>query len=200
MTTSRCPHDYPKLKRIYRLGLLLRVWALTRCAENRRNANLNITAQVTPARRVLHRSYVAGLMARALAQGGVRRSLTVVEWDVSSGCETPFVVELEGRDNAPVLYTGSAYDPALVEGIMWYREQFFFREYLPTSWPLSLVIETKCRRCPTCLRHRAAQWRIRAEGEILAAPRTWFGGLRDPRSSPHLVRHFDAPARGALQS
>lgn len=167
---------------------------MTRCAVNGRNANLNITAQVTPARRVLHRSYVAGLMARALAQGGIRRSLTVVEWDVSAGCETPFVVELEGRENAPLLYKGTPYDPALVEGIMWFRDSFFFREYLPTSWPLSLVIETKCRKCPTCLRRRAAQWRMRAEGEINAAPRTWFGTL-----TLRPEEHFKARLRAELR-
>ena len=148
-----------------------------RCAEIGRNANLNNTAQVTPARRVLHRSYVVGLMARALAQGGIRRSLTVVEWDVSADCETPFVIELEGREDAPRKYKGTPWDPALVPDIIWFREQFWFKEYVPTSWPLSLVIETKCRKCSTCLRHRAAHWRMRAESEINAAPRTWFGTL-----------------------
>lgn len=178
MTASGMPHSRPSpSKKLQRLGLLLECWALTRCAVHGRNANLNITAQVTPARRVLHRSYVVGLMARALAQGGIRRSLTQVEWDVSAGCESPFVVELEGREDAPARYVNpDPYDPH-VEDIVWFRDQFWFKEYVPTSWPLSLVIETKCRKCPTCLRHRAAQWRIRAEAEINAAPRTWFGTL-----------------------
>lgn len=143
----------------------------------RPKANLNNNAQVTPARRVVHRSYVFGLMARALAQGGVRRSLAQVDWDVSAGCETPFVIELEGREDAPARYRNpNIYDPT-VQDIVWFRDQFWFKEYVPASWPLTLVIETKCRRCPTCLRHRAAHWRIRAEGEINAAPRTWFGTL-----------------------
>lgn len=38
-------------------------------------------------------------------------------------------------------------------------------------------VAVRCRKCPNCLRARAALWRIRASREIDAASRTWFGTL-----------------------
>lgn len=149
-------------------------------------ANLINTAQVTPARRVLHRSYVFGLMRQALSAGGVRKSLTHVHWDVSAGCETPHIVELEGRLD-PLRVTDH---PSIVSQ----GSSFYFRENVPQQASLSLTVETKCRRCRVCLQRRSAEWRIRAEAEINAAPRTWFGTLTLSPSA-HAIAVYRADQR-----
>ena len=40
-----------------------------------------------------------------------------------------------------------------------------------------VALKVRCRRCAACLRYRSAIWRVRAEAEIKAAPRTWMGTL-----------------------
>lgn len=148
----------------------------------REPANLINTAQVTPPRRrVMHRSYVVGLCARALAAGGIRRSLLHVHWDVSAGCRKPVLMEFEGRSN-PVrvrnmrnALTGQWQAAWVDDDHKVYRK----RESIPAmkEAPMLLTLEAKCRACPVCLRQRARLWRSRAEAEYLAAPRTWFGTL-----------------------
>lgn len=48
--------------------------------------------------------------------------------------------------------------------------------------PLHVDIAVRCRKCETCLKARAAMWRIRALTETKRAVRTWFGTLT---FSPH---------------
>lgn len=43
--------------------------------------------------------------------------------------------------------------------------------------PIHADVAVRCRKCPNCLKARSAQWRIRAQHELRAAPRTWFGTL-----------------------
>lgn len=43
--------------------------------------------------------------------------------------------------------------------------------------PMWLLMEVKCRKCPMCLRSRAAEWRVRALAEFAQANRTWLGTL-----------------------
>ena len=138
-----------------------------------------ISAQLTPARRVLHRSRVKAMMQRALAEGGIRRSLTHVHWDVSGKCESPPIIEFEGRLNAEEkLENWEATDHAnIVADHRSLTSVYRFKDLFPHSLPLLLTMETKCRQCPPCLKARAWEWQIRAEAEILAAPRTWFGTL-----------------------
>ena len=128
-------------------------------------------AQVTPParRRVMHLSYVAGLSASALARGARRVSLTQVHWDASADCEHCVTIELEGREDAP--------RKTEHENIVWFRDHYWFADVMRQGWPLSLVMEVPCRRCPSCLARRAAHWRLRAESEISGAARTWFGTL-----------------------
>ena len=85
--------------------------------------------------------------ARAIAGGAHRRSLSQVEWDISGRCETPVMVEVEGR-------------PDTRKG--------------ETGLPMAVIMETRCRRCPACLRQRAFTWKVRAAAEVAAASRTWF--------------------------
>lgn len=42
---------------------------------------------------------------------------------------------------------------------------------------MQVTLEAPCRKCPECLRKRAAMWRFRAIAEIAQAERTWFGTL-----------------------
>ncbi len=42
---------------------------------------------------------------------------------------------------------------------------------------MTMEFHVRCRSCPSCLRSRAAHWRMRAVAEIRDAPRTWFGTL-----------------------
>lgn len=153
-----------------------------------RSANLIITAQVTPVRRVVHRSYVQAMMGRALAAGGVRRSLTHVHWDVSGKCETPHLMEIEGRLDKP------RRDPWGHTNIVHQGVLTHFDDCLPQQAPLLLVMETRCRKCPPCLRLRGWEWRTRMCAEILAAPRTWFGTLT-LRPEEHIRAEYRAHAR-----
>lgn len=43
--------------------------------------------------------------------------------------------------------------------------------------PIMTELHVPCRKCASCLRRRAAHWRIRANSEWQAAHRTWFGTL-----------------------
>lgn len=142
-------------------------------------ANLIITAQVTPARRVLHGSYVVGLMDRALAAGGVRRSLTHVHWDASASCETPQVIEFEGRWNPGDRLSVKREGHKVIHHRKVWVDRGVRHEVTPlqTPPPVCLTMEVRCRRCSTCLRARASVWRQRCRQEIGAAERTWFGTL-----------------------
>lgn len=88
---------------------------------------------------------------KALERGAVLATPTTVAWDVSSSCSDPRSVEFESR-----------VDPK--------RDGFWEK-------PIHTAMQVRCRRCPACLRARAALWRRRAVGEINTAQRTWFGTL-----------------------
>lgn len=40
-----------------------------------------------------------------------------------------------------------------------------------------MEMHVRCRKCPACLKARAAHWRKLAEVELATSPRTWFGTL-----------------------
>lgn len=42
---------------------------------------------------------------------------------------------------------------------------------------MTVEIEAKCRKCPSCLRARAREWANRAQLETTRSSRTWFGTL-----------------------
>lgn len=138
-----------------------------------RSANLINTAQVTPprgARTVRHRSYVVHLADRALRNGGERVSLGVVHWNIAADCESPVFAEVEGR-----------LDPAKVhkdhEALVYVADRWWFADLAPSTLPLLVTLELRCRKCPPCLRRRGAMWRWRCNAELAAAPRSWFGTL-----------------------
>lgn len=58
---------------------------------------------------------------------------------------------------------------------------------------MTVTMETECRRCPECLRKRAAFWRYRAIAECENAERTWFATLT---ASPEIHYQWDLRAAG----
>lgn len=125
----------------------------------------------------------ARLFARAL-QGGARRlSFATVEWDISGGCQTPVVTEHHTRPSVsprdlvrwrPVGFTvgGTSYRKPTRRA---QARQIVIDGKGKSS--LTVIMWTKCRRCATCLRKRAAHWRLRAMAETKYSSRTWFGTL-----------------------
>lgn len=102
---------------------------------------------------VLRLSDVRRLAAQALQNGGLRKSMSTVEWDISSNCEKPVCVEVNGQKGHAMTSEGTKV-----------RRNGFTR----------VIMETRCRQCGPCLRYRSQQWAARAEREVRAATRTWF--------------------------
>ena len=98
---------------------------------------------------------VATLIKLALASGGRRVSPTVIEWDVSNGCEKPVYMSYTGRPEAP-------------EG------EKYVHIHNGTKHTLTLEMWVACRNCSRCLRRRRRIWTMRAAAEISQAQRTWF--------------------------
>lgn len=47
----------------------------------------------------------------------------------------------------------------------------------PDVAPMPVEIEARCRKCASCLMHRARLWTARGVDEVTASTRTWFGTL-----------------------
>lgn len=87
------------------------------------------------------------------------------EIDYAGNCEAPIPLELHSRPDT--------------------RNHKYL--VLPKEgYPMWIVATVRCRRCPTCLRKRAAHWRFRAIEETHAANRTWFGTLTFNPIARHL--------------
>jgi hypothetical protein len=105
---------------------------------------------------------------REAARGGLGKGLVLetpsrARWDVSARCENPVPREMYSRPWRDYRGKGGG------NHVTWGQLH---------PYPLVAIdLETKCRRCPTCLRLRAAHWRHRAEDEIERAARTWFGTI-----------------------
>lgn len=96
------------------------------------------------------------LAARAMLDGGIRRSAATFEWNVSGSCSEPVGVQLDGRPEGTPRYVTVA--PG-------------------TEHPIFISLEVPCRQCPNCLRYRAGMWMHRARVETALALRTWFSTL-----------------------
>ena len=108
-------------------------------------------------------------MIKALEAGAERLSVTSCEWRLAGRCERPRYIDLFGRpfqaeSAAPVWKDGFAYPSTEVN------------RFGPQQ-PYRVHMWVRCRVCETCLRARAREWRYRAQSEIRAAERTWFGTL-----------------------
>ena len=150
-------------------------------------------------RKVRRLTDVRAIALRALRQGGeIRRDqdgkpiLGSIYWDISGGCENPWLFTIEGR--GPHLAGFDAWgDVRKVTPVMSTRPYQGTAEYGYDGWCF-IDIDSPCRRCDVCLRRRAARWRYRAQEELAQAPRTWFGTL-SLRPEAHWQMQCRASAR-----
>lgn len=84
---------------------------------------------------------------------GERIGLITAMWSLAGRCASPIGLEQFGRPTDR------------------------FNRPDPSSTPLRLIMQVRCRKCPACLRFRAWVWRTRGELEIRLSSRTWFGTL-----------------------
>lgn len=106
---------------------------------------------------------VRALASKALEYGADRHSLGLVLWDVGARCSDPQTVEVVGRGD--VKYRANV-NPGTMTVVL---------SGLP------------CRKCPDCLRIRAALWKERAMKELALAERSWFLTLTMSPQVQHAV-------------
>lgn len=104
-----------------------------------------------------------------------------VHWDIAGNCERPIVRELYSATPTKVRP-----DADTLRG----------RYDVATERTGGRTIEysVRCRKCGSCLRTRAFQWRIRARHEISNSVRTWMGTLT-MRPSEHVKAEYSARLR-----
>ena len=100
---------------------------------------------------------VYNVARQGLGRGYRQTGATRGEWDISGTCETPRPVTMDGA-------------PARLSGGRYVRAQGSGR-------PLSLILWTRCRRCPPCRDRRRNLWAARARDEVALSTRTWFATL-----------------------
>jgi len=105
------------------------------------------------------------LCRRALGAGGRRVTATNFHWPLAGDCTNPFVT----------VYRSVPSDPS---------KFYDFVQGAPHT--LHLEIETRCRECERCLRHRRLRWFYRMRDEIGASPRTWMCTLTAAPDWQHL--------------
>lgn len=141
----------------------------------------------------MHHDRMKRLVARALASGARRVSVTRTEWDVAGNCTSPVVRELHVRP-------ADERDPdrvrlnAIFDEI---RKVFGGGEIVSDSRDrdgrktrnkyvridgkgqisLTLEMHLRCRKCDRCREKRRRMWSSRAKAETAASSRTWFGTL-----------------------
>lgn len=96
---------------------------------------------------------VRPLVARALALGAKRETLTLVRWDIAGNCEKPYITSITGYAE---------------------RDVKFPRGQGPK---MELILETRCRQCDRCRRTRQNLWSHRLAAETALWPRTWMGTI-----------------------
>ena len=107
--------------------------------------------------RALHHQDMVDLLKVALSNGGVQKSLSSYEWDISGKCRAPHIVEMLGRLTS--------------EGDKWVTVE------RGTKSSLYLTMLTRCRKCDPCRKARQMLWQFRAQQELALWPRTWFATL-----------------------
>lgn len=114
--------------------------------------------QYDRAKRLALRAMERGATYREFRFPGPPGSLGVVlnslKWDIAGNCYRPVTVECYSRPT--------------VEG----SKHVVIGRKLPVTW--SITMEVRCRKCETCLKKRAAHWRMKALTEWSQAPRTWL--------------------------
>lgn len=140
----------------------------------------------------MHHDQIKRLVAQALSQGGVRKSAIRTEWNLGGNCTSPVVREIHVRppaDEKPRDETSKFLDAVMAKfpGAEVVRDERD-RDARPqrdkyivvtreSSFPLTLTITLRCRKCDRCLKLRQRLWSDRARRETATARRTWFGTL-----------------------
>jgi len=117
------------------------------------------------------RETVEALYKRGLAEGGSRKSLARIEWDVSGRCFAPITRYVDARPAAEGKGKHIMVGPR-------------------TPVPLQIDLDVPCRQCPNCLRQRRAVWSARAIEEYRVAVRTWLGTFTLSPDEHEMVRHL----------
>ncbi len=117
------------------------------------------------------RATVEALYKRGLYEGGSRKSLARIEWDVSGRCLSPITRFVDARPAAEGKGKYLMVGPG-------------------TPVPLQVDLEVPCRQCLNCLRQRRAVWTARAIEEYRLATRTWFGTFTLTPDEHEMVRHL----------
>lgn len=107
---------------------------------------------------------------RSAGKGAERKSLSVLEWDISGRCTQPYVLELAGRP-----------DPGLGGRHVVVRPGERHTLYADLTVP--------CRACAACLRARRRLWTQRAIVETRSSARTWFVTLTLSPDAHVLMRY-----------
>lgn len=130
-------------------------------------------------KRVLHMDRFNLILTTAMQNGGRRVTMLRSTWDISGDCYNPWTTILEGRPEAPHGEKTIIVGPGLQK-------------------PGVLELETRCRKCERCLKHRMRRWAGAVRREHAASSRTWFGTLT---LSPdeHWKAQMRATARLAAQ-
>lgn len=116
--------------------------------------NIYCTGDTTP----MHRDQILRLVQEATANGGVRLSRTVWEWNVAGRCESPVTRERYARKDRKGQDRWNHWEPGRDE-------------------PMRLILHVPCRKCSHCLRLRRNEWVARIRIEQARSDRTWFGTL-----------------------
>ena len=112
--------------------------------------------------KVYTKDRLAAKAQSALDRGGHRVSVTTVQLDAAGKgryqCESPYwATQKFGFKDVPL---GVDEGSVISDG---------GHAYIDTA--------VRCRKCPPCLKARAAQWRMKAIAEISSSSRTWFGTM-----------------------
>jgi len=139
------------------------------------------------------------MAARALRCGGIRKGATLIEWDISGKCTSPYYTSYYGRPSAEWgdnhLLRGTprklydTWDPVHGAGVG-IHPQVIDRYVTITKHgpiPMEVVIFTPCHKCEKCLKHRAALWTARAIQESKDSVRTWFSTMTLRPDVAHLA-------------
>ena len=114
--------------------------------------------------------------------------------DYAGDCQSPVTVPLTGmsdrRLEALRRFASSDADYATVNG-----QTYWKGPGAGTPAVRHIDVSVRCRKCDTCLRARRRHWAARAQSEMGAAYRTWFGTLT---LTPERQFHLICTARTAL--
>jgi hypothetical protein len=94
--------------------------------------------------------------------------------DLSRGCERPVVMAFVGVDDKLVARLKDNPRHTALRNMVTLTPVMYSGGVRDTGSVVNADVRVPCGRCATCLKRRAAFWRMRALHEIVTAKRTWF--------------------------